>query len=86
MPPIKKAVLIGTRAEFAKRTPIIRHPTTIDELRAEIESYERHYGVTTRDLKRGQHVPRHVIARWLALHATLLRKLYEANLAEQEHP
>jgi hypothetical protein len=73
----RKAVLIGTRAELAKRTPIIRNPHTVDGLRTEIASPEHHYGVRTRDLVRGQHVPAHVVSRWLSLHRTLLRLLVE---------
>jgi hypothetical protein len=77
MPAIRKALLVGTRTELAKRSPVIRLPRTVDEIRAEIASLEHHYGVSTRDLKRGQHVPRHVVSRWLSLHTTLLRLEYE---------
>ena len=84
-PPIRKAVLVGTRAELAKRSPIIRKPGTLDALRAEIASYEQHYGVTTRDLKAGAKVPRHIAARWLSLHQTLLRLEYERAAAELPH-
>ncbi len=83
-PPITKAVLVGTRAELAKRSPVIRSPHTVDELRAELASYEAHYGIKTRDLKRGQHVPRHVVSRWLSLHATLLRLEYERADTERK--
>jgi hypothetical protein len=83
MAAIRKAVLVGTRAEFAKRTPVVRSPHTIDGLRTEIASLEHHYGVSTRDLKRGQHVPRHVVSRWLSLQQTLLRLLVEQVDAER---
>lgn len=42
-PPITKAVLVGTRAELGKRSPVIRKPTTAEALRAEITSYERNH-------------------------------------------
>jgi hypothetical protein len=78
MPPVRKAVLIGAHAEWnTKRTPIVRNPHTVDTLRTEIASLEHHYGVHTRDLVRGQHVPAHVVSRWLSLHRTLLRLLVE---------
>jgi hypothetical protein len=75
-----KALIEGVRTEMGRRSPIIRRPDTAAKIRAELASYEAHYGVSTADLKAGARVPRHIASRWLALHARLVQ------LEDAEHP